>query len=54
MWKGVITLHLKGHSVTEIHRRLQEESISISHQALYNLVNEFHEVMFIVVDGQPR
>ena len=52
--RKVIMLHSKGHLVTESRRRLQEESTSISRQALYNLVNKFHKGMFIVVDGQPR
>jgi len=39
--KRVITLRSKGYSVLEIHRRLKEENIIISRQAIYNLLTKF-------------
>ena len=51
--RRVITLHSKGDSVADIRRRLQQENISISRQALYNLINKFR-MGTLVVDGQPR
>jgi len=51
--RSVITLHSKGNSVADIRRRLQQENISISRQALYNLINKFC-MRTLVVDGQPR
>ena len=52
--RRVIMLCSKGYSVTEIRRRLKEENISISRQALYNLVNKLHKGTLFAVDGQPR
>jgi len=37
----VISLYLKGHSVIEIRKRLWEENICVSRQALHNLVLKF-------------
>jgi len=39
--KRVIALHSRGYTVTEIRRRLQEENISVSRQALHNLLRKF-------------
>ena len=51
--KRVIALHLKGHSVIEIHRRLQEQNIYISRQGLHNLLLKF-QVNRIVADLPRR
>ena len=51
--KRVIALLLKGHSVIEIHRRLQEENICISRQGLHNLLLKF-QVNGIVADLPRR
>ena len=39
----IITLHLKGFSVLEIRKRLQEESICISHQSIHNLIAKYRD-----------
>ena len=39
----VITLHSRGHTVSEIRRRLREENCDISTQSLYNLLRKFRE-----------
>ena len=37
----VVTLYSKGHSVIEIRRRLNEENITISRQALHKLIRSY-------------
>ena len=39
----VITLHSRGHTVSEIRRRIREEDCDISTQSLYNLLRKFRE-----------
>ena len=39
----VITLHSRGYTVWEIHRRLREINCDISAQSLYNLLRKFRE-----------
>ena len=51
--KRVVTLHLKGHSVIEIRRRLLQENISISRQSLYKLISKFH-MGTLTGDAEPR
>lgn len=51
--RRVVTLYSRGHSVTEIRKRLQEENILISRQSLYNLINKFRKGT-PVADGQLR
>ena len=39
--KRVVTLHGKGYSVSEIRMRLLQENISVSTQAIHNLLRKF-------------
>ena len=41
--KRVVTLHGKGYSVSEIQMRLLQENISVSTQAIHNLLRKFHD-----------
>ena len=41
--RRVITLHSRGYRVLDIQRRLQEENISVSYQAIYDLIRKFRE-----------
>lgn len=43
----VITLYSRGHTVSEIRRRLREEDCDISAQSLYNLLRKFREKRMI-------
>lgn len=43
----VITLFSRGYTVSEIRRRLSEESTKVSSQALHNLLRKFREKMTI-------
>ena len=40
--KRVIVLNLRGYSVSAIKKRLEEENIYISSQAIYNLLRKYH------------
>ena len=42
-WKRVVTLHGKGYSVSEIRMRLLQENISVSTQAIHNLLRKFRD-----------
>lgn len=48
--RRVVTLYLKGHSVIEIRRRLTEENIVVSRQALHKLIRKYRMGTFC----QPR
>lgn len=41
--RRVVYLRQNGHSIAEIQKRLKEENISISAQALFNLVRKYNE-----------
>ena len=41
--KWVVTLHGKGYSVSEIQMRLLQENISVSTQAIHNLLRKFRD-----------
>ena len=41
--KRVVTLHGKGYSVSEIRMRLLQENISVSTQAIHNLLRKFRD-----------
>ena len=42
-WKRVVTLHGKDYSVSEIRMRLLQENISVSTQAIHNLLRKFRD-----------
>lgn len=41
--RRVVVLRQAGHAIVEIQKRLKEENISISSQALYNLIRKYNE-----------
>ena len=41
--KRVVTFHGKGYSVSEIRMRLLQENISVSTQAIHNLLRKFRD-----------
>ena len=41
--QGVVTLFLRGHTVSDIRRRLRGENKKVSSQALHNLLQKFRE-----------
>lgn len=46
-----LTLHLKGHSVIEIRRQLNEDNIVISRQALHKLIQKYRMGMLYQLSG---